>query len=117
MTHGLSRDEILRAILAGAGGTGDDQSFQHLSHADLAGRSVAAIEGCGKGFGGGETFGFRQHLAHCGGMALRARMHQVPPLERVQELLNSPRGGGRVDLDSDEFYTSPDLIGEYPCVD
>ncbi len=41
-------------------------------------------------------------------------MHLIPNLDRVRELLARP-GGGAVDLDADEFYTTPERIGVYPC--
>jgi hypothetical protein len=50
----------------------------------------------------------------CSTVTLHLQMHLVPTIERVQELLASPRSGP-VDLDAEEFTTAPERIGVYPC--
>lgn len=47
-------------------------------------------------------------------VTLYVQMHLIPDPERVRESLAGPRSS-RVDLDADEFYTTPERIGEYPC--
>jgi hypothetical protein len=44
---------------------------------------------------------------------LSVRQHLIPNLGQVQEALQ--RSGGSVDLDSEENYTVPVRIGEFPC--
>jgi hypothetical protein len=47
-------------------------------------------------------------------IALQAQLHLIPDVHRVREILDSPAAQG-VDLDAEEFYTTPERIGEYPC--
>jgi hypothetical protein len=47
-------------------------------------------------------------------VTLYVQMHLIPDPERVRESLAGPRSS-RVDLDAEEFYTTPERIGEYPC--
>jgi hypothetical protein len=59
---------------------------------------------------------YARHLAHthpgCSSIVLTAQLHLIPEVERVRELLTKP-GSKRVDLDAEEFYTTPERIGEY----
>lgn len=61
---------------------------------------------------------FAAHLGKanpgCKSVALELKMHLVPRIERVRHLLERP-DAGPVDLDSDEFYTDPQQIGDFPC--
>jgi hypothetical protein len=45
---------------------------------------------------------------------LHAQLHLIPDVQRVREMLASPSSRG-VDLDAEEFYTTPERIGAYPC--
>jgi hypothetical protein len=47
-------------------------------------------------------------------VTLYVQMHLIPDPEGVRESLAGPRSS-RVDLDAEEFYTTPERIGEYPC--
>jgi hypothetical protein len=40
--------------------------------------------------------------------------HLIPDPDRVREAPAAP-GGARVDLDAEEYYTTPERIGEFPC--
>jgi hypothetical protein len=59
---------------------------------------------------------YARHLAatHPGAVAvaLRLQLHLIPDVQRVRELLAAPASKG-VDLDAEEFYTTPERIGEY----
>jgi len=61
---------------------------------------------------------YARHLARtrpgCTSVILYAQSHLIPEPERVREALSAP-GHPRVDLDADEFYTTPERIGEFPC--
>jgi hypothetical protein len=61
---------------------------------------------------------YARHLAktHPGAaeVTLHAQLHLIPDVQRVREILASPVSPG-VDLDAEEFYTTPERIGEYPC--
>ena len=61
---------------------------------------------------------FAAHLGRthpeCASVTLRNQLHLVPPLDRVRAELARP-GTEPVDLDADEFYTTPERIGEFPC--
>jgi hypothetical protein len=46
-------------------------------------------------------------------ISLSLQLHLMPDPARVAEELQ--RAGRAPDLDSDEFYTVPERIGEYPC--
>jgi len=48
----------------------------------------------------------------CDKVTFRVRHHLVPPIEMVREGLNNPRVP-RVDPEADEFYSAPELIGEF----
>ena len=50
----------------------------------------------------------------CAGVSLSIRQHLIPDPGRIREGLEHP-GLGRVDIDSEEFYTAPQRIGDYPC--
>lgn len=70
--------------------------------------------------------GSRSRLAHsyarhlclthpgCTGVKLTVRDHRVPPLERAVEALDG-HGHERFDADSEEFYDTPERIGDFPC--
>ena len=63
---------------------------------------------------------FAAHLGRthpgCSSVTLRHQFHLVPPLDRVRSELEHPRPGqGPVDLDADEFFTTPERIGVFPC--
>jgi hypothetical protein len=61
---------------------------------------------------------YARHLAktHPGAseVVLHAQLHLIPEVQRVREALASPFSRG-VDLDAEEFYTTPERIGDYPC--
>lgn len=61
---------------------------------------------------------YARHLAatHPGGasITLFLQSHLIPDPERVRQELDAP-GASRVDLDAEEFYTTPERIGEFPC--
>lgn len=50
----------------------------------------------------------------CSEVALYGFLHLIPPLDRVQQALEDPAQGG-IDLEAEEFYSVPELIGEYSC--
>jgi hypothetical protein len=58
---------------------------------------------------------FASHLAQtnpgCNSVTLSVETHQVPRLDRVQEILG--QRAGPVDLDADEFLMAPERIGVY----
>src|SRR5262249_8139109 len=60
---------------------------------------------------------FARHLcrSHPGasGVTLRVQMHMIPDIREVHDALERP--GGHVDLDAEEFLTTPERIGDYPC--
>ena len=62
---------------------------------------------------------YARHLARahpgCSSVTLYIQVHLIPDPEAVREALG--RGRGRVDIDADEFYTTPERIGEFPCDD
>lgn len=61
---------------------------------------------------------FATHLGKanpgCKSVELEIKMHLVPRIERVRHLMEQG-DSGPVDLDSDEFYSDPQLIGVFPC--
>jgi len=61
---------------------------------------------------------YARHLAklHPGAktVTLFTQIHLIPELSRVQEDLRVP-GRPPLDLDAEEFYTTPERIGEFPC--
>jgi hypothetical protein len=61
---------------------------------------------------------YARHLARARpgstSVILYAQSHLIPDPERVREALSAP-GRPRVDLDAEEFYTTPERIGEFPC--
>ena len=61
---------------------------------------------------------FAAHLGRthpgCSAVTLRLKLHLIPPLDRVRAELGRS-GRGTVDLDADEFYTTPERIGVFPC--
>lgn len=61
---------------------------------------------------------YARHLARtrpgCATITLFAQEHLIPDPERVRQALAAP-GRPRVDLDAEEFYTTPERIGEFPC--
>ena len=63
---------------------------------------------------------FAAHLGRthpgCSTVTLRNQLHLVPPLDRVRQELDHPEPGAKpLDLDADEFYTTPERIGVFPC--
>lgn len=50
----------------------------------------------------------------CAGVTLYVQSHLIPDPDRVREAPAAP-GGARVDLDAEEYYTTPERIGEFPC--
>lgn len=50
----------------------------------------------------------------CLGVKLTVRDHRVPPLVRAIEALES-RGRERFDPDAEEYYDTPERIGDFPC--
>jgi hypothetical protein len=61
---------------------------------------------------------YARHLAklHPGAssVALHAQLHLIPDVPRVRAILDAPFSKG-VDLDAEEFYSTPERIGDYPC--
>lgn len=60
---------------------------------------------------------YARHLGRihgCSEVALYGSLHLIPPVERVRQSLEGPESA-RLDLDAEEFYSVPELIGEYPC--
>lgn len=60
---------------------------------------------------------FARHLGKrygCQEATFFYRLHLVPPLGEIQHRLEDG-AGAPIDLDADEFYTYPELIGSYPC--
>jgi hypothetical protein len=59
---------------------------------------------------------YARHLAHthpgCSSIVLTSQLHLIPEVEKVRKRLEGP-GVKRVDLDAEEFYTTPERIGEY----
>ena len=52
----------------------------------------------------------------CNSVTLRGQVHLIPPLDRVADELRHPRPGqAALDLDADEFYSTPERIGVFPC--
>jgi hypothetical protein len=47
-------------------------------------------------------------------VTLHVQMHLIPDPERLRAALSGP-AATRVNLDDEEFYTTPERIGEYPC--
>ncbi|WP_406697709.1 hypothetical protein V5E97_02500 [Singulisphaera sp. Ch08] len=47
-------------------------------------------------------------------ITLFTQTHLIPDLEQVRQELAAP-GRPRVNLDAEEFYTTPERIGEFPC--
>ena len=63
---------------------------------------------------------FATHLGQthpgCSSVTLRNQLHLVPALDRVRDELQHPTpGASPVDLDAEEFYTTPERIGVFPC--
>jgi hypothetical protein len=50
----------------------------------------------------------------CSGITLMAQLHLIPDPQRVGDSLRS-RPSTRVDLDAEEFYTTPERIGDFAC--
>lgn len=49
-------------------------------------------------------------------VTLRSQLHLVPPIDRVRrELRERGPGSPSIDLDADEFFTTPERIGVFPC--
>jgi hypothetical protein len=90
----------------------------------LANHLVASFEEGRRATGDGSqsvwAHSYARHIARsrqglgCATVTLFAQSHLVPELARVQEALTRS-GGSSVDLDAEEFYTAPQLIGEFPC--
>ncbi len=61
---------------------------------------------------------YAQHLARsrpgCSTVTLFVQVHFFPGPEEVAERLSNRRGPP-IDLDSDEYFTAPERIGEFPC--
>jgi hypothetical protein len=61
---------------------------------------------------------YARHLGRrrpgCSEITLSARLHLVPDPQRIRAALGA-RGSEPVDLDAEEFYTTPERIGDYPC--
>jgi hypothetical protein len=78
----------------------------------------AARAGTGDGSRSRWAQSYARHLAltHPGAssITLYSQEHLIPDPERVRQALAAP-GWPRVDLDAEEFYTTPERIGEYPC--
>ncbi len=62
---------------------------------------------------------YARHLCKtrgCARVTLRAQIHLIPDLGQVRESLSHP-GSPPIDLDAEEFYTTPERIGDYACDD
>jgi hypothetical protein len=61
---------------------------------------------------------YARHLAKTrpgsASITLLIQSHLIPDPERVRQELAAP-GTTHVDLDAEEFYTTPERIGEFPC--
>lgn len=61
---------------------------------------------------------FARHLCHahpgCSGVILRLQLHLTPDLGRMIEAATDPEAP-RLDPDAEEFYTTPQRIGDFPC--
>jgi hypothetical protein len=60
---------------------------------------------------------YARHLCKtrgCARVTLLAKVHLIPDLEQVRHALEHP-GAPAVDLDAEEFYTTPERIGDYAC--
>ncbi len=61
---------------------------------------------------------YARHLARawpgCATVTLYAQVHLIPDPLRVQQAASTP-GAPRLDLDAEEFYTTPERIGEFSC--
>lgn len=58
---------------------------------------------------------YARHLGHvhgCAEVSLHVTMHLVPPIGLVHQRQTD---GQAVDLDAEEFYQVPELIGVFPC--
>jgi hypothetical protein len=59
---------------------------------------------------------YARHLAQthagCSSIVLTSQLHLIPEVEKIRERLARP-GSKRVDLDAEEFFTTPERIGEY----
>jgi hypothetical protein len=79
---------------------------------------VAAREHAGEGRLSRWARSYARHLGKVypgsSSVTLYVQMHLIPDPERVRASLAGPRSA-RVDLDDEEFYTTPERIGEYPC--
>jgi hypothetical protein len=60
---------------------------------------------------------YARHLAWthpgCSSIVLSTRLHLIPEVQRVRAILAEPGSKG-VDLAAEEFFTTPERIGEYP---
>jgi hypothetical protein len=63
---------------------------------------------------------YARHLCRanpgCAGVTLYLVMHLIPDLQRIREAASRP-GATPVDVDDEGFFTVPERIGEYSCVD
>ncbi len=50
----------------------------------------------------------------CSGVVLRLQLHLMPEVDRMVQAALDP-DAPRIDLDADEFYTTPQRIGDFPC--
>lgn len=61
---------------------------------------------------------YARHLARthpgCATITLYSQIHLIPELERVRQAQAEPGRRG-VDLDAEEFFTTPERIGEFSC--
>ncbi len=52
----------------------------------------------------------------CSGVTLSVVQHRLPPPERVREAVAGP-GGPVLDLEAEEFFSIPEVVGELSCVE
>ncbi|MDR3638117.1 MAG: hypothetical protein P4L84_30205 [Isosphaeraceae bacterium] len=61
---------------------------------------------------------YARHLCRtrtgCSSVTLHVKMHRIPDLHELGARLESNRGG-RVDIDSEEYYDVPQWIGDFTC--
>jgi hypothetical protein len=84
----------------------------------LASDFAQARQTDGTGHGSRWARSYARHLARtrgrgCVTVSLFVQAHLVPDPARVLE--ERTRTGKPVDLDAEEFYTTPERIGEFPC--
>jgi hypothetical protein len=86
----------------------------------LAGDYARVRQAGGRGIESPWARSFARHLSHtrgkgCASVVLFIQSHLAPDPLRVVEARTHGDGRGAIDLDAEEFYTTPERIGEFPC--